>query len=44
MKFPLKLAAPLAGYQAIIPTRCRNHVFQEKIAADAHQSCDRQDD
>src|ERR1019366_770897 len=37
MKFPLKRAAPLAGHQAIIPTRRLNQFFQEKIAADAHR-------
>jgi hypothetical protein len=43
MKFPLKRAAPLAGYQAIIPTRRLNQFFQEKIAADTHQSYNYQD-
>jgi hypothetical protein len=43
MKFPLKPAAPLAGYQAIIPTRRLNQFFQEKIAADAHQGCNYHD-
>src|ERR1039458_2755428 len=37
MKFPLKRAAPLAGHQAIIPTRRLKQFFQEKIAADAHR-------
>jgi hypothetical protein len=44
MKSPLKHAAPLAGYQAISLTRRRNHIFQEKVATDAHQSYDHQDD
>jgi hypothetical protein len=43
MKFPLKRAAPLAGYQAIIPTRRLNQFSQEKITPDAHQGCNYQD-